>query len=93
MEKKVKVFIDLYPGWHDTLEPFVCASVNKPITTLSEGSRRYCIEVSLPCFGGSADAERTIYPPRDKVELTEDRSRHNNKLTDEVSGKEAKNGN
>lgn len=79
MEKKVRIYIDLHPGWHDHERPFVQVAANAPMLELSDGNRRFCVEVSLPCFGGSAETERTIYPPRGSVKLTEDRSKPDNR--------------
>lgn len=49
-------YVDLWPGWQDG--DFVpCLFSHPPRHPVPEGNRRFRIEVPLPAFGGSAEAE------------------------------------
>jgi len=57
--KTVKFHIDLYPGWQD-IDMNLWANTKPSFAELPPGTRRVCISVDLPCFGGTADASKEV---------------------------------
>jgi len=55
--KKVRLYIDAYPGWHDVENPCLMLSSTPPTYPKGEDNRRFHVDIDLPCFGGSADSE------------------------------------
>ena len=68
MTKIVELYIDLYPSWQDWKDFTPSAHGPTALSLLTTGARRVKISVELPCFGGSADAEKTIHVPAVQVE-------------------------
>ena len=59
--KEVRLYIDLYPAWQDSVNqaPYLNAT-NQPTDRPFSDNRRIEIRVNLPCFGGSAEAVASV---------------------------------
>ena len=70
--KKVLLFMGLYPGWQD-MQPIGISAFTPGccgLGDLPDGWKRIKIEVELPMFGGSADAEQTVYAKSEEAKAT-----------------------
>ena len=57
--KKVRLYVDLPPGWQDQ-DWFNVYAGEEPGYMLIDGYKRVAIDVELPCFGGSAEVYRKV---------------------------------
>jgi len=55
--KKVELFMDIYPGWQDAPEPYLCAYSSPGMSVKALDAKRIKITVELPIFGGKADTD------------------------------------
>lgn len=57
--KTLTYWVDLWPGWQDTPNPFVPLN-QSPNQVKAAGTRRAMITVEMPCYGGSADTDYVV---------------------------------